>query len=262
MNALGANQFGTTAVPQTWRYVLSAGRTGTVFLEDLLSQYAEGITAEHEPTPTRYQMMLGNLRNDLGILDKATKAWVHRSRIKRATQIEGDYVEINPFLCAVTDALPDPERQLRIVHIVRDPCDWAQSMTVFKASSKFRGVIDYVPFAKPFPSPRPTGWRQLNEFDKNLWRWVWCNERILALKDYSDHFVTIRYEELFHADTANRLSAVQKIFGTLGISPPKQIDDARFKRRINPAPQTSVQFDLHAVEQITAPLAERLGYGR
>lgn len=261
MNVVRPDQFDREAL-EPWRYILSAGRTGTVFLQQLFANYGSDITAEHEPSPTRYQMMLGNLRNDLGVFDRTTKAWVHRTRRRRANQTPNPYVEINPFLCAVTDALPDPERPLRIVHIVRAPGDWAQSMTVFKASSKYRAIIDYVPFAKPFPAPRPEGWNQLSQFDKNLWRWVWCNDRILALKAQSDRFETIRYEDLFHADAAHRLIAVHKIFATLGLTPPEQIDWTLFERRVNPAPASDLEFNQDALERITGQLAKRLGYGQ
>ncbi len=247
---------------EPWRYILSAGRTGTVFLEQLFAQYAPDVTACHEPAPTRYQMMMGNLRNDFGILDRPTKAWVRRSRAQRAKAARGAYIEINPFLCAVTDALPDPARALRVVHIVREPSDWAQSMTVFKASSRYRGVIDYIPFAKPFPAPRPEGWHRLSQFDRNLWRWVWCNTRILELQGACAHFITIRYEDLFDADHGTRRAAIARIFDAFALDMPGEIDWAMFERRINPAPSEAPGFDHSAVAAITGPLARRLGYGR
>ncbi len=55
-------------------YVLSAGRTGTVFLENLVKTHCPGVRIEHEPSPTRYLMMLGNLRNDFGLLGGAARA--------------------------------------------------------------------------------------------------------------------------------------------------------------------------------------------
>ena len=248
------------ASAEPWRYVLSAGRTGTVFLESLFAVYAKNAVAVHEPDPTRYQMMLGNLRNDWNILATTTQRWVHASRRKRLSDAGGSYIEINPFLCSVTDLLPDPARDLRIVHIVREPASWARSMTVFKASRKFRWIIDYIPFSKPFPSPRPDGWSDLPQFERNLWRWVWCNQRILALKPAARAFVTIRYEDLFSQDVDLRSKTVRKIFEVLDLPAPDQIDWTLFDTRINPAPASEESFDLSAVTRIAGPSAQVVGY--
>ena len=245
---------------EPWRYILSAGRTGTVFLENLLSIYAPDVIAEHEPHPTRYQMMLGNMRNDLGLLKGTTRSWVHASRKSRDSQTPGPYIEINPFLCAVSDLLPDPDRPLRIVHIVREPVSWASSMTVFKASTKYRGIIDFIPFAKPFPAPRPAGWQALSQFEKNLHRWVWCNQRILDLADHAESFVSIRYEDLFSDQDQKRITAVGKVFDGLGLASPATIDWELFDTRVNPAPKSEISFNQEATLEITAPLATRLGY--
>jgi len=169
-------------------------------------------------------------------------------------------VEINPFLCPLTDLLPDPLRPLRVVHMVREPASWAQSITAFRASEQYRGIIDFLPFAKPYPAPRPPGWRQLNDFEKALWRWRWCNERIVNLRSACDAYVVVRYEELFSENIAEREAVIASIFETLDLPKVGRIDWPAYSTRINPRPPDDIQVDQEATQRICGALARELGY--
>lgn len=245
---------------KVWRYALSSGRTGTVFLEALMSTHAPGVTAVHEPAATRYQMILANLRNDFGIFDNYLQNIFERSRLQRENAATGIYVEINPFLCALTDLLPDPHRSLRVVHMVREPGSWARSIIAFKASRKYRWLIDYVPFAKPYPAPRPHHWHQLSEFEKALWRWTWCNKRIVNLREHCAAYVLIRYEDLFAQDIAQREAAIATIFDTLALPKLKPINWGAMSDRINQGPENQIEIDRDAVRRICGDLALDFGY--
>lgn len=245
--------------PRPWRYVLSAGRTGTMFLENFLNTRCPDVRAVHEPFPTREQMMLANLRNDWG-LGGGLLAWhFQKCRLERDRAHPQTYVEINPFLCAMTDLLPDPDRALRVVHMVREPASWAVSMVAFKASAKFRHVIDHVPFAKPYPAPRPAGWHDLPEIDKALWRWHWCNSRLAALKDVTPHYCLVRYEDLF-TDGEARSAILEGVARTLDLDCPGPFEAAPFAERRNPAPGTVAPPRPEAVRAICGDLARQLGY--
>ena len=242
------------------RYVLSAGRTGTVFFAEFLQDLMPDATVVHEPSPTRQQMMLANLRNDWGLFGGILRQWFNRTRVRNENSASRPYIELNPFLCAFSDLLPASDHPLRIVHMVREPGSWARSMTVFKASTKFRGVIDFVPFAKPFPSPRPEGWGRLDHYEKNLHRWVWCNQRILALADHAEAFATIKYETVFRGTDSDRKAAFQTLIDTLGLKPDASADWDKFARPANPAPPTTEEFDPEAAPRIAGELARKLGY--
>lgn len=244
------------------RYVLSAGRTGTVFLEGLIGRVAPGVSAVHEPSAVRYQMMLANMRNDWGFGEDILKSWFHRSRQKREAAMSGTYVELNPFLCPMTDLLPEPGGKLRVVHMVREPAGWARSITTFKASRKFRGVVDYVPFAKPYPAPRPADWQDLDDYQRALWRWNWCNERILAIRGECDAYALVRYEDLFSSSPATRQDAISTIFETLALGPAPVVEQASMDERVNPAPDAGgiTDPDGALARGICGPLARRFGY--
>ncbi|MEM7598532.1 MAG: hypothetical protein AAF382_12630 [Pseudomonadota bacterium] len=239
-------------------YVLSAGRTGTMFLENLVQTHCAGVTIEHEPSPSRQLMMLGNLRNDLGLMHRATRRMAIRHQA--ATHARDHHIEVNPFLCAVTDLLPHPTRPLRILHMVRAPGDWAQSMTTFKASSRYRHVIDFVPFAKPFPAPRPRGWRNLSPFEKSLHRWVWCNDRIAALAKTAQAYALVRSEDLFAGDAADRDAALAKIVDVLDLQLPSPLPPETFSQRVNPAPPGANLRDAEAERTICGAVAAEYGY--
>lgn len=244
---------------QEFKYILSAGRTGTVFISKLFEVYAPQIIAEHEPSSSRYLMMMGNVRNDFGLFKSLTRRWsrthqnAHFSKGKM-------YIEINPFLCPITDTLPREGGSLKILHLVRHPADWSRSITSFKASTKLRAVIDYIPFAKPYPAPRPTGWGQLGSYEKGLWRWRWCNSNILALKDTAEKYVLVRYEDLFSDDKAVQMEAIHKVFDVFDLSPSAAISESVLRERVNPSPKTVFSENAKAEKEICGALAEEFGY--
>jgi len=245
---------------QPLRYVLSAGRTGTVFLQRLVGDHLDGVTVVHEPAATRYLMILANLRNDWGIGGSALKWLFEWARSRRISAGPGIYVEINPFLCAMTDLLPKPGHGLRIVHMVRDPATWAVSITTFKASTRFRHGIKYVPFAKPYPVPRPEGWQRLNEYERSLWRWNWCNERIGQLEANSEAYALVRYEDLFAPNSSVRSAAFETLVTTLDL--PGQLEPApdELRVRANAWDGDGLGIDRQSAARICGKLARAYGY--
>lgn len=109
-------------------------------------------------------------------------------------------------------------------------------MTTFKASSRYRHVFDYVPFAKPLPAPRPAGWRGPSTFEKSLHRWVWCNRRIAALAAHAEAYALVRSEDIFSGEAARRNAAMSRVFDVLQLEPPAGVDSEEFGERVNPAP--------------------------
>ena len=135
------------------------------------------------------------------------------------------------------------------------PASWAASMLGFKASTRFRDVIDYIPFATPYPVPRPDGWRRASLAEKVLWRWHWCNSQILKLKDLTPHYCLIRYEDLF-ADPARREEALRKILATLGLDFDVNAGNAAFSERHNPAASEVTPPDPAMVKRICGDLSK------
>lgn len=246
-------------------FVLSAGRTGTIFLYELLRSQSEHLHCFHEPFPARYELVFGNAANDLGIGSTIVRRVVLGVRRQRLFNIDDEdrYIEINPLLCPVIAYLPELLSDLRVIHIVRHPRDWAQSILTFKASGYRRFLIEYIPFARTYPQPRPKNWRTCSKAVRALWQWRTCNEQILAIKPYCKSYLSLRYEDLFRSSESQKLQAWQNLFASLDLPPPKDLDELNLKRRMNAAPNkqgSSVSLSNQDLETVCRPLMDQFGY--
>ncbi len=257
-------------------FVLSPSRTGTVFLTRSLSERFPDLRCVHEPPPSRVQLILGNLRNHLGWGGPVVRWLFRRSLASRLRDGPGDrpYVEINPMLCPITDLVAELDGELSVVHMTRDPRTWVPSIETFKASGYRRHLIDFVPYAKPEPAPRPDGWSRLDPTERALWRWRYCNERILELEPHCRRYARVRYEDVFSPDPAVRSASVGRILETLGIAGDEagapEADHAWFDTsvRVNVTPgapdarsERPAAPDEAALQAICGPLAAAFGYG-
>ncbi len=242
-------------------FVLSAGRTGTVFLADLLSRCFPDEAVEHEPFPSRYELVLGNMSNDLHVGRTLARSVFLKARRQRLDSLRDGqrYIEINPLLCPIIDFLPDLNRPLNVLHLVREPTAWVRSITAFRASKNIRPFFDLIPFNSPYPAPRPTGWRGLPHVERQLWRWRFCNEAILRHRDAFATYDLVRYEDLFSDDRSTRDKAIQTVFNTLQVDR-VSIDDA-FSTRVNPAPKRKLaEVSAASVHEVCGDLMQRFGY--
>lgn len=252
------------ALPRCAGFVMSAGRTGTLFLTKALKQLFPESHIEHEPPFSRYEMMLGNFRNRAGIGGGLLRWAFVESRRARLKKLKpgGAYVEINPFLCPIADLLPEIGLPLRILHIVREPVDWARSIMSFKASPRFRPFIDLAPFAEPYPHPWPAGWATKDKFVRTLWRWRYCNEQILTLSRRTEAYAFIRYEDLF--SECGYRAALNTLFLTLSLPPVTDFEWFQIDDRLNAAPPTGsnaeMTVDPEIVQSICGNLQREFGY--
>lgn len=244
-------------------FVLSAGRTGTVFLTRTLPSHVPGLHAVHEPPGSRSLLMLANAGALLGRGSAWLSGRLHRGVRRRmdACPPEHRYVEINPMLCPLADLLVDVASPLTLVHLVRHPASWARSIRAFRASGWRRYVIDAVPFANPAPVPRPQGWLGLDPVQQALWRWRACNEAIEAAGARAERYVRLRYEDLFLADLEQRTTALLRLLDALDVTPPIDLAPLLAAPRANRAPAAvPAEVPDLAVQRITGPLLERYGY--
>ena len=255
---------GKQALPRYAGFVMSAGRTGTVFLTKALKRLFPESNVEHEPPLSRYEMMAGNFRNRTGMGGGLLRWAFIENRGARLKRLKpgGVYIEINPFLCPIADLLPEIGLPLRILHIVREPVDWARSIMSFKASGKFRPFIDLVPFAEPYPYPRPAGWAAMDKVVRTLWRWRYCNEQILTLRRHAEAYAVIRYEDLF--SERGYQAALNTLFLTLSLPPVANFEWFHIGERLNAAPpadsNAELTVDPEIVQSICGKLQRELGY--
>ena len=243
-------------------FVLSAGRTGTVFLTKLFEPVSH-VRVVHEPFPARYELMLANLRNEWGIGKSVVRQLFLTARQKRYASLAVDetYIEVNPLMCPLVDLLKELDRPINVVHMVREPLSWVKSISAFRASKFVRPFYPLIPFSTPFPSPRPAGWDKLNSTERQLWRWRFCNEQIIAQKEHFRRYALVRYEDLFCSDLEKRLANVKAICDTFDV-PIELVDTVNaFHERQNPAPRKPIApvHEETAIE-ICGDFAKQFGY--
>lgn len=176
---------------------------------------------------------------------------------------EQSYVEINPMLCPVTDLLSELAIPLNVVHQIRDPRTWTASIERFKASGVWRHTIDYIPFATPYPCPRPRGWRKLDMTQRTLWRWRYCNEQILKIKPACHRYSLVKYEDMFCNDESTRRSALANVLETLHLESQVNINSRDVDTRINASPSNPSGNELpdeSLVKSICGDLLTEFGY--
>ncbi|MBX2801761.1 MAG: hypothetical protein KTR31_29045 [Myxococcales bacterium] len=243
-------------------FVLSAGRTGTVFLTQTLPRHVGQLHCVHEPMGSRSLLMAANLRNLWGVGD----GWVRdrfRSGLRRrleAVPAGHRYVEVNPMMCALTDELAQLPA-LSVVHLVREPTSWVRSIRAFRASGVRRHLIDHTPLANPYPAPRPPGWLLTSQVERALWRWRFCNEQIEALAPHCARYVRLRHEDLFSGSRDARSAALLTLLDVLQRPAPADLTPLLQAPPANRAPsRRPVTIDPARVAEICGPVARRMGY--
>jgi hypothetical protein len=248
----------------TLGFVLSAGRTGTVFLARLLAEQFPAWQVDHEPFPGRYESLLGNLRNDTGLGTSVTRHLFLHARGKRIRSLgkRRGYIEINPLLCPIIDLLPLLGQPIHVVHMVREPLSWANSIATFRASRRIRPFFPFIPFASPYPTPRPDHWARLSRVERQLWRWRVCNERIVEQRPKFSSYQVVRYEDLFSDQPATRDQALSCILDSLGLPQISLQWQHHLSERVNAAPRggASQQVSAEQVAAICGDLMKRFGY--
>ena len=216
-----------------------------MFLSNLITEIDPATVAVHEPFPARLELLLGNLSNDVGPGRKLVQWLFVTTRRRRLSSLESGrtYVEINPLLCPIIDLLPALGRPLNVIHVVREPLSWARSIGAFKASEGVRPFFSMIPFARPYPHPRPKDWRKLNQLERDLWRWRYCNENILANKGSYHGYTLLRYEDLFGSEETREI-AVKKMMTALPLRSPEMPSSAMFSGPVNQAPKTERTDDV------------------
>nr|MDJ0980998.1 hypothetical protein [Kiloniellales bacterium] len=117
-------------------------------------------------------------------------------------------------------------------------------------------------FAKPYPHPRPKGWAKLNELERALWRWRFCNEQIQTLIPYAQSYTVLRYEDLFARDPERRGAGLKAFLKQLPIDFDGRLPEADFGARANPKPATAERLSIEEarVEAICGELMANFGY--
>jgi len=208
----------------TFKTVISAGRTGTVFLTHWINSQAEKEIAVHEPSFSRAVYLLGNL---FGYHGWSRSGLIRLYIATRKNRFAGspDYIELNPFLCPVADVLADIPCSLQVAHLVRDPRTWVPSLISHEASGRRKVLIRSVPFNLPRDRKFGREWRSMTLVQKMLWRWSSFNRRISTLERGGCQYGLFRYEDLFSGKAEIREQSRGRFLRFLDLAPAASAGD-------------------------------------
>lgn len=244
-------------------FVLSPGRTGTVFLTRLVDRTYDGVHCVHEPRPSRALLVGGNIRNHHGPGGRALRTLFEAGLYGRLRSLPRDtrYVEVNPLMTTTFDLIADLPVPFHVLHMTRDPRTWAPSLRTFKASGYRRHVIDFLPIASVMPVPLPDGWKSLPLLHRALWQWRYINERIEELFADRGPYDLVRYEDVFSSDPTIQRDAVARGLAAMGLDPAPGLSAFDSQDRVNPAPGgRRDHVDEEVVARICGDTLTRYGY--
>lgn len=255
---------------ESLRFVLSAGRTGTLFLTGTLPKLEPSWRVEHEPSHSRRMFMLQNAADQgVPIAGALARRLFVRSRQKQVESLGAGSVriEVNPFLSPLTKHLADHVKPLHVVHMVRDPRTWIPSMANFRAAGWRRYVIDAIPFARPIHPMARARWVFRSRLERHAWWWRRANEKILGLESCAASFRVVRYEDLFLSGEGAYCAALAEIVAGLGgCADPSSLPKPS-RNRVNPgrpgktpAWEKIAPVDRAMVIDIVGPLMTHFGY--
>ena len=241
-------------------FVLSTGRTGTMWLAHFFDAHSANVRAYHEPYPPLLALGLAAARGQ--ITAAAAAQQVERDRRWYLARLDRPaYLEANNRLFALAPALQIAFPGATILHVVRD----GRAVVRSGLARGWYGPADRFPrlAATDFADdPWRAAWAGWGPLEKNAWLWQKHNAIIRAGAQGADYHL-FHFEALFDEGDDTAVRALMQI-----VDPQLALSDAKLAaaraRRINarPAPGaepwTATQEE--TLQQIAGAELARYGY--
>jgi hypothetical protein len=261
-------------------FILSTGRTGTVYLADLLNQ-TEGVLSVHEPKPSRVlnAWTTAFLEGLIPVSDMAAALAGKRRKSLGDTRVKL-YIESNNFISGFADALDQVFDNPTVIHIIRDPRDFVTSLINRGDASGIRGLFNkYVPFWAYVPTGLKK--RDLSDYTRPAYRWAAMNNYLEEYGKTHQNYHRFKFEDIFNKKDN---SALLDLLSAAGLSQAqiKKLDFTARQRAGQPKfslldrPSDSsnqstrqhmkpwrewAEADARQVQEICGNLMKRYGYG-
>jgi len=246
-------------------FVLSCGRAGSTALAEYVREIEPSIDVAHEP-PLWLLLRRTSVRLFARKTSPAAGArLLQLLRWRELRRVTGTHIDTTPALWGFTGILPKVFPSCRLIHIVRDPADYALSAVRFRSFSHVKGLIaDAVPDLVPTPNrdDEPPRWRDMTPVQRAVWFWSTVNGYIeREARSAAVPVQRFRFEDLFGEQS--KPDAVRTLATGLNLS-----DSRRLAQRLCGAPinATPRRGDTHqreireAVAFWAGTLARRYGY--
>lgn len=248
----------------------STGRTGTKSLANFFSKYFNNVESHHEPRYSRLINIFSNMYLSNIYPHKLLQMFVYNYKLPDVLSCEKEYyIESNPMNYAIMDILREIDKEVYIIHLIRDPRSYVTSCMNRIHGRAFTKIANR---AIPFWSLNGllTGqfklseWIGMSDFERICWAWKYKNELILKMnKDYHN-FISVRFEDLFITNTLNQL---QDILSFVNLEfENKMVKYFDIKQNVSRKDYFSKwdEWDLNKIrrlDNICANLMKKYGYG-
>lgn len=256
-------------MPEKIVFVLSTSRTGTKTLAEGLA--GEDIRSPHQPPFSRILTVASNYYLH-GWLPRRALEWLVLRL--RGPQIKNAdcryYVQVFSLDYLPAQIISERYPNVYVVHIVRDPRTFVQSYLNwmhgrFKSWMANKLVLGWHPSGYFTGDMSWSEWRQMDEFQRICWHWVYKNTLLESLFEDDERYVWIRFEDLF---LTQDLEALKETLAFIDI--PYQ---ERFEAMLHESKNASRKTYFPAweawhptwcarMDELCAPMMESFGYGQ
>lgn len=250
-------------------FILSCGRAGTTALARHVHALLPDATVRHEP-PFWLLLRWMSVRMLTGRSSRTDGARLLSTlRLAERRRTQGTYIETTPALWGFTPILRQVFPGCTLVHVVRDPYQYAASAYRFRSHRHYKGqILTAVPdlYPKPERLGRLERWDQMTSIERSVWFWSTVNAYIArSLEQEVATWHQFHFEQLF--GTNPDPAAVRELSELLGIREHAQLRDCLSGMPINASlvanaevPDLEAERLQEAVTRWAAPTARLLGY--
>lgn len=163
-------------------FITSTGRTGTVWLANLLN-CADGVYAIHEPVVGEsYAVKYYAMDRDNGA--EYVREFRTKETFLRCRSLPADvkYVEITPYLNQHISFLRQELPNSYFIQIVRDGRDVVRSWMTRKTFTERHPIYSDMILDRRH-GDGAAGWHEMSAFERCCWMWAWMNRNLNASVD-------------------------------------------------------------------------------
>lgn len=249
------------------RFVLSTGRTGTTQLREFLRKNQAHLGIAFEPPPSRPAYILWNAECAGYPFRGMALKLLLRSKHKMLAMNSGCTVEFDSYLSPLICVMLDHVDKAHVVHMVRHPYTWIESIGNFKAASWRKHVVGHAPFTEIIHPHIRDQWRSLDRHEQLAWSWRHVNEQIIQRRGQCRQYVRVKFEDFVCDSAGTRKTTINSMLEILDpehANPDYDIDvheklNRSETRHIEPW-QNWPERLLHSVNRICEPLMNEFGY--
>ncbi|MFC1975131.1 sulfotransferase domain-containing protein [Chloroflexota bacterium] len=206
-------------MPEKIVFILSTGRTGTKALAEGLA--GDGILSPHQPPFSRPLTIASNYYLHGWLPESALRWLINRVRLSQIRHTNCRYyIQVFSLDHLAAKFISQQYPNVYVIHIVRDPRTFVTSYlnwmhTKFKSFMANKFVLGWQPSGY-FTGEIPWRvWRNMDEFQRICWQWVYKNQTLEDLFARSPHYLCLRFEDLFINE--NKLTTLKSLISFVDI---------------------------------------------